>query len=220
MPAYDLLNHANGCATYAASEPCGGSGGSGGGGGTDGSGGGGGNGEECLAIRTRAPIPRGAEVCNTYGWLAPDHMAFHYGFLPAAAEGEEEGLSGSSSASGAGDSAKRAAPPQLSRIDRRGFSRADMAKTDHAPPAPFEGARAEMEEERARLQGVLERLRGLDAVAAAEAPDPVEDPGGEKLALLRAWRLQRAAALAAEIARLDGLLARQGLAAAESEAVV
>ena len=94
VPVYDLLNHVNGCPTYATTEPC--SGGSEGG---DSDllarsplgGGSAAPGDACIAIRTRVPVASGVEVCNTNGWLAPDHLAFHYGFLPHDDELEYKG---------------------------------------------------------------------------------------------------------------------------------
>jgi hypothetical protein len=104
VPAYDLLNHVNGCGTFASTGPCAAP-----------------AGEQCVVIRTRVAVPKGAEVCNTYGWLAPDHALLHYGFLPGGGSGSD-GL------------------PELSRIDRRGFKRTDLAATEHAPHPRFNGA--------------------------------------------------------------------------------
>jgi hypothetical protein len=168
IPVYDLLNHANGCKTYAAAEPC-----------PEASDAAGGNGrrEQCCVIRAGAPVAKGGEVCNTYGWLAPDHMAFHYGFLTAGEAGDSSSSrSGSETGSGGrktqgsgggdspggsitshGDAAARSSrnggnhgaasmaalttrrAPELSRVDRRGFTRAHMGGTDYEPPRPFVG---------------------------------------------------------------------------------
>jgi hypothetical protein len=59
-----------------------------------------------------------------------------------------------------------------------------------------------MRTERARLQGVLSRLRGTQESAAATHHAPT-DPAGDKLRLILAWREQRIGALAAEAARLS-----------------
>jgi hypothetical protein len=207
VPAYDLLNHVNGCGTYAATEPCGAP-----------------AGEQCVAIRTRVAVPRGAEACNTYGWLAPDHALLHYGFLPTRADGGGGG----------------GRLPELSRVDRRGFKRTDLATTEHAPHPSFNGAAAsralvhrgpfrgvsiasrhpndhvitlpspprtgspaEMQAERQRLAALVDQLQELEPLAAVQQPDASEDPDGGKLSLLLTWRRQRVAALKAEVARLD-----------------
>lgn len=114
IPVLDLLNHMNGCQTFAVTEPCSGTG--------SGQQAQGSTAEYCCVIRTRTAVPKGHEVCNTYGWLAPDHIAFQYGFI------SPEGLA---------EAAGRA--PALSRIDRQGFGRANMTSTDLAPPEPFTG---------------------------------------------------------------------------------
>ncbi|GBF99151.1 hypothetical protein Rsub_12118 [Raphidocelis subcapitata] len=165
LPGYDLCNHANSCGTHAATAPCPNDGG-----------------QECLVVRTRDALRKGSEVCIAYGWLAPDHALFHYGFLPIKSSGVWL--------------------PELSRIDRRGFSRADIAIAPRAAPQPFQGTPAELRAERRRLAALLEQLRELEPLAAVQQPDASEDPDGGKLRLLLAWRRQRVAALEAEVARL------------------
>jgi sugar (pentulose or hexulose) kinase len=76
----------------------------------------------------------------------------------------------------------------------------------HAPAPPkltsaFATAQ-QLRTERARLAGVLSRLRETDAVVAA-TPRAAVDPEGKLLALVLKWRAQRGAALEAEVARLD-----------------
>ncbi|GBF99152.1 hypothetical protein Rsub_12119 [Raphidocelis subcapitata] len=181
VPAYDLLNHVNGCGTFASTGPCAAP-----------------AGEQCVVIRTRVAVPKGAEVCNTYGWLAPDHALLHYGFLPGGGSGSD-GL------------------PELSRIDRRGFKRTDLAATEHAPHPRFNGTLADLPAERRRLAALLEQLRELEPLAAVQQPDASEDPDGGKLRLLLAWRRQRAAALEAEVARLDAAAASAASATAAAQ---
>lgn len=66
----------------------------------------------------------------------------------------------------------------------------------------YAGTAADLEEERARLVAGVERLRAMQPVAATEPSDETEDPRGEKLAVLLAWRRHRQAALETEIERL------------------
>lgn len=74
-----------------------------------------------------------------------------------------------------------------------------------APTGSPEALRHEM----ARLAALADALAATDAATASLQPDAEADPGGSLLVLLRAWRLQRRQAVAAELTRLARQLARQ-----------
>jgi len=44
--------------------------------------------EACFIWKAGAPVAKGEEVCNSYGWLVGDEAFLQYGFLLPTPEGE------------------------------------------------------------------------------------------------------------------------------------
>ncbi|KAI8469111.1 MAG: hypothetical protein J3K34DRAFT_514381 [Monoraphidium minutum] len=202
IPAYDLLNHRNGCPVHYDFEPCRRPGLSA---------------ATCCVVRTGARIAAGEEVCNSYNHLFPDLALFHYGFELAAHPGSNLNPSahprGPGGAGASGDAAAAAAAaeeeeeaPAMSLIDSPNFDPSDLRHAHEAPRPPFTGSLPQLIAERNRVAALLALLRQHQP-AAERTAQARGDPGGEVLALILRWRRRRAAALAAEAARLERLIA-------------
>ncbi|GBF94238.1 hypothetical protein Rsub_06508 [Raphidocelis subcapitata] len=209
IPAYDMLNHRNGCPVHYDFEPCA-------------HGAPAAAGETCCVVRTGEAIPSGAEVCNSYNHLSPDLALFHYGFeLPSPPPGAAAqpgggaagppggGAAGPAGGGAAGPPGGGGALPPLSIIDARGFEPADLRRAHHDAPARFEGAPWAMAHERARLTETLRLLRATQPAAERTRPAP-GDARGEVLRMVLAWRRGRAEAIEAEVARLGAAIAAAG----------
>ncbi|GBF94239.1 hypothetical protein Rsub_06509 [Raphidocelis subcapitata] len=134
----------------------------------------------CCFWRAGANVTAGQELCNRYGYMAPDQAFFQYNFIMPDK------------------------PPKLSRVDEAHFSNDYIyGALAHAEPREFTGHVEALKEE---MDRVASRIVALTAAAKAEAATPAapSDRGGAVLRGLGALRLQRLDALETELTRLAG----------------
>ncbi|GBF89138.1 hypothetical protein Rsub_01855 [Raphidocelis subcapitata] len=144
--------------------------------------------ELCAVWSSGGAARAGAQLCASYGLARPDLVFFQYGSnLPASP------------------------PPPLALEDMANVDEVigeDGGLDGTLLSGVFDGDLEELKEEHLRLSGLIEALEADFAVASA-TPAAAEDPGGAILqGMLQLWRV-RAAAAAAERARIEARISEE-----------